>query len=331
MQRISKIKINGKRAAVLGNDYDCWYYQTMSLNDSVYTESTAYLFAKTFFTPSLRPSVLKCVPSIFINFFGRQFLASFLPGKIPVSKVDHILDKKIPFKPSWVAIYIDFIQFWIRMLTFFLRRYGRKAYAPVRDFIYSIGRIYECAAEVYTKNLSTTERPFYIARPRFFLIHMADPHLMCIPSLHVMIAVHSYTMFSVIAKKLGAEEKLKEQIEEMKHGALAICQAILFVKQHSVNCIPTALYAMTCFDPVNFPRDEAERFTNQLFSPPPRADESLRKIKVHPAASPITKINEEDKTEIRSHILSLYNQFLSERDESRPWYEPLLKFLKSFT
>jgi len=302
----------------------------MGKSDSVYSESTAYLFAKTFFTPSLRPAVLKCVRSIFSNFFGRQYLSAFFSGRLPVSKVDHQLDKKIPFTPSWVAIYIDFIQFWIRMLTFFLKRYGRKAYVPARDFILSVGKLYEYAGEVYSKNLSTTRRPFYIARPRFFLIHLADPHLYCVPSLHVMIAIHTYTMFSVIAKQLGEKDKLQEQIDEMKHGALAISHAILYIKQHSVNCIPTALYAMTCFDPVNFPKEEAEEFIKLLFSPAPEGDESLRKIKVHPAASPLIKISDADKADIRGHIVSLYRKFLSERDESRPWYEPLLKFLRSY-
>jgi hypothetical protein len=301
----------------------------MKISRSVYGEKILYAFLKAVFVPSLRPAFFKCVKSIFYNFFFRQFRAAFLPGRIPVSQVDHQLDEKIPFVPRWVTIYLDFVYFWIRMLSFFLRRYKRKAYIPVRDFIFSIGRLYAFAAEVYSKNLSTTKRPFYIKRPRFLLIHLADPHLMCIPSLHVMAAVHTYTMFGVMADKIGEAHNLKEQILEMRQGALAICQAILFVKQHSVNCIPTALYAMTCFNPEIFTIEEAVSFTGQLFFPPPSKENETAKYKTHPCAAPFTDIPKADQVVIKNHILFLYRRFLEEKKTARTWDEPLLKFLES--
>ena len=301
----------------------------MKISDSVYSESTIYAFKKIFFTPSLRPAFFKCVPTIIINFFLSQFYNAFLPGRLPVAKVDHSLDEKIPFVPSWVAIYIDFTQFWIRILTFFTRRYGRRSYKPISDFIISMGDLYAFAAQVYKKNLSTTKRPFYIARPLFSVIHLLDPHLFCVPSLHVMVVIHAYKQFIEIAKGLGEEEKLKDQIEELKQGALAISQAILFIKQHSVNCMPAAFYAMTNFSPDLFPQKEAEDFTNLLFSPAPPKEKAPQDSRVHPAASPSTRISEEDQAQIKKHILSLYRQFLAEQDSSRPWYEPLLRFMQS--
>ena len=295
---------------------------------SVYGETSVYAFFKSFFVPSLRPAFFKCIFSIFYNFFFRKHLAAFLPGRIPVSNVDHPLDKKIPFVPSWVTIYLDFVHYWIRMLSFLLRRYGRGAYAPVRNFILSMGKLYAFAAQVYGKNLSTTKRPFYIARPRFFVIHLLDPHLMCIPSLHVMVVIHTYTMLAAIAREKGDYEKLKEQIEEMKQGALAITSAILFVKQHSVNCIPAALYAMTCYSPDLFPVEEAAAFTERLFSPAPAAND-CQNSRVHPSASPLTKLPQADVAEIKSHILNLYKHFLCEKANAACWDEPLLKFLGS--
>ena len=298
--------------------------------ESVYNENWLYAFFQSILLPTLRPSFCKSVPTIFNNFFFRQYRAAFLPGRIPVTKVDHKLDEKIPFVPSWVTIYLDFTHFWIRLLTFFLRRHKRKSYILMRDFIYSVGDLYAFAGDVYKRNMSTTKRPFYIARPRFFVIHMLDPHLMCIPSLHVMVVIHTYLQFSVIAEKLGEGDKLKAQALEMKQGALAISQAILFVKQHSVNCIPAALYSMTCFSPDLFPEKEAEAFTNLLFSSAPQADEETRKNRVHPSAAPITRISEEDKADIKKHILSLYYRFLEERKTSAKWYDPLLKFLREY-
>jgi len=297
-------------------------------SNSVYGETSVYAFFKSLFTPYLRPAFLKSVPQILYNFFYKQHLAAFLPGKIPVTKVDHPLDRKIPFVPSWVTIYIDFVHFWIRMLSFFLRRYGRRAYPPVKDFIYSMGELYAYAAQVYSKNLSTTKRPFYIARPRFFVIHLLDPHLMCVPSLHVMVVIYTYKIFSAIAKQLGEEENLKEQALEMKQGALAISQAILYVKQHSVNCIPAALYAVTNFCPDLFPPEEAEAFTELLFSPAPKPNETLHNCRVHPSAAPATDLSEPDKAEIKKHIITLYRRFMAEGKTTKFWGEPILNFLR---
>ena len=302
----------------------------MSFKESVYSESTLYAFRRSLFIPSLRPATLKCIRSIFSNFFLWQFICSFLPGKVPVTKVDHPLDARIPFLPSWVAIYIDFTQFWIRMMAFFIRRYGRRAYAPVGKFIESMGNLYAYAAEVYKKNLSTTNRPFYIARPRFLMIHLLDPHLMCIPSLHVMVVIHTYTQFIEIAKKLGEYDKLKPQAIELKQGALAISQAIFFVKQHSINCIPAALYAMTNFRADIFPPEEARLFINLLFSQAPVNEDVPKSCRVHPCASPLTKIADEDQKMIKNHILTLYNRFLEEGKTSESWEEPLIKFLKAY-
>jgi len=302
----------------------------MKKNESVYGESSVYPFIKCLFTRALRPALFFVFPTIIYNFFLRQYHSAFLPGKIPVSKVDHPLDKKIPFVPAWVAIYIDFAQFWIRVVGFFSRRYKRKAYKPVSDFINSTGNLYIFAAQVYTKHLSTTKRPFYISRPRFLMIHILDPHLFCVPSLHVMIVIHTYLMFNIIAKKINCGDELKEQAREMKEGALAISQAILFVKQHSVNCIPAALYAMTCFMPEYFPPKEAEDFTNLLFSPAPAADESLKKLDVHPSTAPSTIIKEEDQTVIKKHILDLYYRFLEEKKTSKSWEAPLINFMKTY-
>jgi hypothetical protein len=298
---------------------------------SVYDELFAmYPFFKTLCVPSLRPITLRCFVRIVYNFFLRQYHAAWLPGRVPVSRVDHPLDLKIPFVPSWVAIYLDFVFFWMRMLAFLLHRYGRRAYAEVGNFVASMGRLYAFAAESYRKNFSTTARPFYIARPRFFLIHLLDPHLMCIPSLHVMVVIMTYTRFAGILRSLGEADILQAQIEELKQGALAITQAILFVKQHSVNCIPAALYAMTCFDPKLFPPEEAEAFTGLLFgeAPPPETGRVPANYKVRPCAAPRTRLPAEDAAEIKAHIVGLYRRFLAEGKTARNWEEPLLDFMR---
>jgi hypothetical protein len=313
----------------------------MRFTGSVYDESAAYVFVKTMCSPALRPATIRCIKSIFYNFFFRQYKAAWLPGRVPVSNVDHSLDQKIPFVPAWVTIYLDFVTFWIRMLSFLLRSYGRGAFAAVREFISSMGALYAFAAEAYQKNFSTTNRPFYIARPRFLVIHMFDPHLMCIPSLHVMVVIRTYTKFAAILRSLNEADHCSAQIDEVKQGALAITQAILFVKQHSVNCVSAALYAMTCFDGELFPPEEAEAFTSLLFGEAPQtaplqANHPLKNYQLRPDAAPRTKLPAADIAEIKAHILGLYRRFLTERktlaesadSATSGWEEPLLRFMR---
>jgi hypothetical protein len=305
----------------------------MKSASSVYDESPLYTFAKTLCVSSLRPAVLRCTALIIYYFFFRQYRAALLPGRAPVSRVDHPLDLKIPFVPSWVTIYLDFVMFWIRMLAFLLHTYRRRAYDAAREFIVSMGRLYAFAAQTYQKNFSTTDRPFYIARPRFLVIHLFDPHLMCVPSLHVMVVIWTYKKFEAILRSFNDAGRYAAQIEEMKQGALAITHAILFVKQHSVNCIAAALYAMTRFDGELFPPEEAEAFIKQLFweAPPPRTlqiGHLPANYKVRPWAAPRTKIPAEDASIIRAHIISLFRRFIEEGKTAQEWEAPLLNFMR---
>jgi hypothetical protein len=227
-----------------------------------------------------------------------------------VVSVDHPLDQKIPFMPRWVGIYLDFTAFWIRLAGFLLRRYGRGGIAPAREFIDSIGRIYPFAAEVYGECLSTTRRPRYLGHPRFVLIHGADPHLMCVPSLHVMVMIRSYTQFRSILRSLGGEEELAGKILEVEQGALAITASVLLVKQHSVNCVAAAMYAMSCFDGELFPPDWAEGFVSDL-------------SRLLPLACA------EDRRAVGGYMLELYRRFLREGTTAASWKEPLTAFLRS--
>jgi len=304
----------------------------MKKASSVYDITPVYTIVKSISISSLRPSILRCTVSILYNFFFRQYKAALLPGRVPVSRVDHPLDQKIPFVPSWVTVYLDFLVYWIRMVGFLLHTYGRKAYDAAREFIESMGRLYTFAAKSYQKNLSTTDRPFYIARPRFLVIHLFDPHLMCIPSLHVMVVIWTYKRFEAILKSFNDAERYAAQIEEMKQGALAITHAILFVKQHSVNCIAAALYAVTRLDEKLFPPEEAEAFIKELFweAPPPRPVTDLlpANYKVRPWAAPRTKIPAGDALIIKTHITSLFRRFLEEGKTTQKWEEPLLNFMR---
>jgi hypothetical protein len=259
-------------------------------------------FLRVFADKNLNKIAKTAFNSIVSNFFGKQYKAARHPGLTPVSQVDHALDGKIPFTPSKVSVYLDFTFFWIRTAGFFLKR---RLKAEAASMIEAMGRLYEFAAEVYTKNLSTTRRPRYLRSFHFMLIHAFDPHLMCIPSLHVMVVICTYTKFRAAAGGLFAE-----QSAELKMEAQEITEAVLYIKQHSVNCISAALYAMTRFNPDLFPPEEAEDFVSGLF-----ADASLLE---EPA----------DAACLRGYMLRLYRKFLAEGAAAASWEEPLLEFLR---
>jgi hypothetical protein len=289
--------------------------------------STAAAFCGIVLDRRLRPPARRCVVSIFYHFFFCQYRAAlagrFKTGeRIPVSQVDHELDGRIPFAPAWVAVYLGFVGFWVRMLGFLLARFRGEGREAAADFLDSMGRLYAFAGEVYRLNLSTTYRPFYIRRPRFLLIHLADPHLMCVPSLHVMVVILTYTRVARILRDLEGEGGVSPLAEEFRRGALDITEAILYVKQHSVNCVAAAMYAMTCFDGKAFPPEEAEGFAAGLFT-----GESAK-------TADLPHISREAGQEVREYILGLYRRFCDRRpdregpDRGEDWTKPLLEFLE---
>jgi hypothetical protein len=254
-----------------------------------YTLGTIHAIIKIITTPGFFFISMRCISAIMRNFFLLQYYAA-ITKKIPVTNVDHPLDAEIPFLPKYVDIYMDFSGFWIRRLAAVLRKEGKQA---ARAFIADIMEIYERAATVYKQNMSTTARPRYLKSPHFVTIHLLDPHLMCIPSLHVMLMIYT---------------GVRCQVPGVREHALRITDSVLFIKQHSVNCISAAMYAMTCMLGEKFPPEIAGQFADQIFTlshdaSVPRADE------------------------IRAYIKSLYHQFLSGYDEKQ-WEKPLLDFLQ---
>jgi hypothetical protein len=283
--------------------------------------STAAAFFKIVLNRRLRPQARRCTVSIFYHFFFCQYRAALagrfkMRGRIPVSQVDHELDGRIPFAPAWIGVYLDFVGFWVRLAAFLLTRFQERGLGAAGDFLDSMGRVYAFAGEVYRRNLSTTRRPFYLGRPRFLLIHLADPHLMCIPSLHVMVVIHTYTAAARILRELDGEGLFPALAEEFRRGARDITEAILYVKQHSVNCVAAAMYAMTCFDETAFPPQEAEAFAARLFT-----GESAE-------TAALPRISGEAGEQIREYILGLYRRFCGGAEGGGDWTGPLLDFLE---
>jgi hypothetical protein len=257
------------------------------------------------------------IASILRNFFYPQYRAVLFPGRVRVTPVDHPLDARVPFAPERIGVYLDFAPFWIRTQAFLSEAFGKHADPHIAAFIRDIGRLYRFASAVYSRNLSTTSRPSRPASAGFLPLLLFDPHLMCVPSLHIMVAILTYTRLRVILRELGAEADYADELDAVRRRALDISESVLYVKQHSVNCVAAAMYAMTCFDPALFPEAEALAFADRLFAPSPAAGERA-------------SVAEGDRAALSDYIIALYRRFAAEHDaRGSAWEEPLLNFLSN--
>ncbi|MDR1399012.1 MAG: hypothetical protein LBJ41_03725 [Treponema sp.] len=283
----------------------------------VSTISTPLTMLKVLTTPVLCGAARRYFKAVFTKFFALQYKAARKPGLIPVASVDHTLDATIPFSPKWVAIYLDFVPFWIRIIGFLLKTYKQESWTATANFIDTMGQLYNSAAEVYARHLSTTRRPRYLGSPRFIVIHAFDPHLMCIPSLHVMVVIRAYTKFRAIVQAMGDEQRFSAELDAAQRHAITITESLLHIKQHSINCVAAAMYAMTCFDAPLFPPEEARCFVDALFATP---DKDRRPPEMHPDAA--------ERVAIQGYIWRLYQRFVEAGTGATAWEEPLLAFLR---
>jgi hypothetical protein len=122
-----------------------------------------------------------------------------------------------------------------------------------------------------------------------------------------MAVILTYTRIRRVLSGFGKEREYAAEIENARIRALDITESILYVKQHSINCIAAGLYAMTRYDAELFPAGEAHDFVDGLFRNGP----------VSPPA----------RTAIKKHILDLYHSFLDAGARSERWEQPLLDFL----
>ena len=240
------------------------------------------------------------------EFFVPQFQTMFRLSNRPVVSVDHPLDETIPFRPEQVNIYMHFYPLCIKCMYFLYKEFGKTALPLIRDIMTDVADIYYEAGIIYRERQSTTDRPRYLKTAKFKLIHLVDPHLHCVPSLHVLLVVFNYVRMSQIIDRLSSEgSDYSEQLEYMYSQAVEITNSILFIKQHSVNCIPAALCTMSNLYP-EYTTERAASFINDLV-----ADESL-----------------DSRDQIKEFIHTQYRRFMQSSSETC-YRDVLLGFLQS--
>jgi len=247
------------------------------------------------------------------DFFWLQFSVKWRFKTIPVLDVSHPLDELIPFTPDKVKIYLNFTNFWIRPMTFLFRRLGvKKALPYCIEYLSLIETAYANAAKVYRFCMTTTKRPDYKTDAAFKMIHAFDPHLLCVPSLHVAIVILSSVYYADVFKNDDfTKEERKTYTAELREGARRIIESVLYVKQHSVNCIPAAMYMMLYVLKNRFTISTGIDIINSLFAD----DETL---------------SDPDKKKISAHIHFMFERLLLEGANENDWTVPVKRWLKSY-
>lgn len=249
------------------------------------------------------------------HYLLRQFLNKWHITHIPVIHVDHPLDKTVPFLPQKVGIYFRFINFWIEPLSMLIKRFGTiKGSKLCKPWLHAIRKVYQIGGKVYKGCLSTTDRPQYAESKEFKLIHSADPHLLCVPSLHIAIIVLCFTYYRELFEREGFTEVEKAQWNKSLYDeAIAIAESVLYIKQHSVNCIPAAFYMMTMQFPELVQPETIERFIDDMFATASESD-----------------IKPENAEAIRMHIRTLYRAYVEKGKTAVHWWDPIHEWLKSY-
>lgn len=264
------------------------------------------------FRPRTFKPALRLFKSIMAVFFFLQFGKKFGFLKIPVMHVDHPLDKRIPFLPQKVDIYLSFINFWICPMSMLIHRYGaHNAMLFCREWLELLTVAYDEAGRLYKYRLTTMERPSY-HKGQFFTIHFFDPHLLCVPSLHIAIIVLCFSFYRMLFEREEFGEADKTQWNrELYTQAVAIADSVLYVKQHSVNCVPAALYMVSKVFPDLFKPTDAVQFIGNMFAEP----EGMSK---------------KDAADIREHLLFVYERFLLEGAHEDDWRTPVQRWLVEY-
>ncbi|MBU0928813.1 MAG: hypothetical protein KKA67_13780 [Spirochaetes bacterium] len=235
--------------------------------------STAFLVLAVLARPRLVGAVLRFAGTVVKRFFFDQFVyrarlnagpgGRFRPAP-PIRNIEHPLDAAIPVRYETVGLYLTFVRLWISALSYLRRRIGRSFDADIERFLVGLDRCYVDASGVYGRCLSTTRRPGRAPSPRLAFIYAVDPHLFCVPSLHVLVVCYTYRRLEELLRERGDAGRFAAEIAELRARAVAITESILYVRQHSVNCIPTALAMLSVIVPT-YDRTEAKAFLAELF------------------------------------------------------------------
>jgi hypothetical protein len=280
---------------------------------SIRTYSNILPWFEMILTRKTLTAYINLIHKVYINFVKIQKQEKKHKINIPVIYIDSKIDDKIPFTPEKVDIYLNFVTYFTRPISMLVKHFGLRKAAPVcAEYINLVATLYEDAGSIYKYCLTTTHRPEYTENRQFRFIHKNDPHYLCVPSLHICIVTGCYSFFKdLFAKENFSREEQALWNKELYTDAVDIGESVLFVKQHSVNCIPAALYMMTVLHHDLFTPHDAVNFINSLF-----AYDNI--------------INSDDRVEIINHINFMYERLLLEGAYCNDWQEPVRHWIRIY-
>lgn len=252
------------------------------------------------------------------EFFFIQFFEKFHIIKIPVVHVDHPLDEKIPFTPAKIGVYLDFINYWVRPFSMLISRVGIfRAACTMKKWMRNFRKLYNLSGQIYHFRLTTTNRPLYKETKEFRKIHRLDPHFLCVPSLHIATVILVYGFYRQLFKDLNfTQDEHNRWLTEMYNECIEISDSVLYVKQHSVNCIPAALYMVASNFSEYISADDSRKFLDDMF-------------KMFPLEE---NFAESDSQEVKTHMKTAFENYLVEGSKctKEEWYKPIHTFLENY-
>jgi hypothetical protein len=227
--------------------------------------------------PLLLPRGIDWMKAAAREFFVPQFATLLLPRRRRIAVIGHSLDDTIPFVPHLIRRYLGYVAFCLKTFLCLHRSFGAKAVAHIAEMMDGIVLLYRASGRIYRRCQSTTayRRPASLD-PYFLLIQHVDPHLHCIPSLHVLTVCYLYHQTRKVMDKLACgKHRGTEAISQTYLQALRITEAALLVKQHSLADIAPTLFLLSHLFP-DYGPSEVERFVLGLFSESPRVEPKQR-------------------------------------------------------
>lgn len=265
--------------------------------------------------PRTAAQALRMALTAFRYFFYPQFETKLFPKKRPVVNVDHPLDAEVPFRPDLVKEYLTFFFLWINTGMYFARGYGKPGAKAYSRYIDEVVMWYREAGSVYLRKQSTTVRPPDPANGFFKVIHSLDPHLHCVPSLHIIIAAGNWIMGRRLLGELSGGKpgpREAKALAYIRQECIRISESVLYVKQHSVNCVGATVFYLRAKYPEEFGDGEIRRYMEELYT-----------YEGHDL--PL-------KGEIKEYIYSLYTRLWKKYEKAGDgdWRRVLISFLGEF-
>lgn len=273
-------------------------------------ENPVHLVIIVLFKWRLLKPALSFIGTVSRRFFLDQFMYRLKPGRVPVKNIEHPLDAWIPVRYEMAGVYLGFIKLWIYALAYLRRHIGPDFDDDIVDFLAGLQRCYADAAGIYGQCLSTTRRPARAPCPSLAFVYAVDPHLFCVPSLHVLVVGYTYHRLRGLLAARGLDGRFAVELAALRDRAIAITESILYVRQHSVNCIPAALSMLQVIVP-SYDEVESKAFLSALFIGEPELSEYRR-------------------AEALAYMVALYDTLCSAGKGQEERYGAIVKFLLEY-